>query len=547
MRAHSMKIDRLLRDVLKPARYIGNEYNSIIKDWKQTPIKVALVFPDIYEIGMSNLGLKILYHIVNMRKDALAERVYVPWPDMEHSLRKNQVSLFSLESRKPISDFDIIGFSLGYEMSYTNVLKTLDLGNIPFYTSQRFNKKYPLIISGGSCSCNPEPIADFIDAIILGDGEDVIGEIIDFYKKHEREYISDKNMFLRKIAGVDGVYVPSMYEVKYGNSGLIENILPKYNDIPEKVKRRIAVLENAAYPVKPVIPGTDIIHNRIVLEIMRGCSRGCRFCQAGMIYRPVRERSPEILRRLTDETLSNTGYNEVSLASLSSTDYSHIKELVYRQVEELGGRNVSISFPSLRIDNFYPELVIQIQKIRRTGLTFAPEAGTQRLRDVINKQVTDDNLFSALESAVNNGWKLIKLYFMYGLPTETQEDLDGIVDLVRRVKSRFRKLSLNITLSSFIPKSHTPFQWVPQDDIRTLIDKREYVKKRLSARVKFNNMELSFIEGVLSQGDRRLSCVIENAYKLGCSFDQWNEHFKFELWKQAFSNSGIDPNFYINR
>ena len=524
------QLDDILPRVAKPARYTGGEYNAVHKDHADVDVKFALAFPDTYEIGMSNLGIRILYHILNRRSDTVAERVFAPWTDMEAEMRDQAIPLFALESGLPVREFDIIGFSLGYELSYTNVLNMLDLAGITVVASERGDSD-PLIIAGGCCTVNPEPMADFIDAFVIGEGEDVIHELIDAVKAHRSE---GKAALLRSLSQIPGVYVPSL-----GN----------------KVTRRIVLdLDSAEYPDAPVMPFIETVHDRIALEVMRGCSRGCRFCQAGIIYRPVRQRSAGKLSELAETLVANTGYDEISLLSLSTADYRGIEGLVRDLIERFEPQRIGISLPSLRADAACMELASEIQKVRKSGLTLAPEAGTQRLRDVINKNVTEEDLLGAVEAAFRFGWKRVKLYFMIGLPTETDEDIRGIAHLaeeVRRIGKRigFRP-TVNISVASFVPKPHTPFQWRAQDSIEEIERKQEVLKRALvgkHAELSWHDARTSNLEAVLARGDRRLGKVILLAWQSGCRFDAWHEEFDYSKWIAAFEQAGLDPAFYANR
>jgi radical SAM family uncharacterized protein/radical SAM-linked protein len=552
-----INLDEILPFVSRPTRYIGQELNAVHKEaWdeegKSRLVSVALGFPDTYEIGMSNLGLKILYEIINKRADALAERVYSPWADMEEILRRQDIKLFSLESQMPLEAFDMIGFSLQYELSYTNVLNMLDLAGIPLKNCDR-DERYPLIIAGGPCSFNPEPLADFIDLFVIGDGEEAIQEIIEIYKKHKATTKNQKSKYENKInllkdmAKIEGVYVPSFYEVSYNADTTIKSIDRKFADIPALVKKRTVDLDKVDYPVKPVVPYMQVVHNRLLLEIMRGCPRGCRFCQAGIIYRPKRDRNLESLVRLAKENIDHTGYDEISLTSLSSTDYCGIEKLIDTIGKELCGRKISLSLPSLRPNNFSLGLAKAVSRVKKSGLTFAPEAGTERLRQVINKNITEEDIITAVGQAYASGWKLVKLYFMYGLPTETDEDLKGIITLVRKIKSLYKNLTLNVTISAFVPKPNTPFQWCRQEDMGSLRRKKDYLKKNLPAAVKWHKIEISLLEAVFARGDRRLGRVLEKAWQNGCKFDGWDEYFNFDRWQETFAQVKIDPSFYAWR
>lgn len=551
--------NNILPKVTKPVRYQGNEWNSVHKDWDMTPVRIAFAFPDVYEVGMSHLGLRILYHTVNRRDDALMERVFAPWVDMEEKLRENKIPLFSLESYKPIAEFDAVAFTLQYEMSFTNLLNILDLGGIPLRASAR-DDRWPLILAGGPTAYNPEPLAPFIDAFLIGEGEEALPEIVDVIKRWKQTpNRPEKSDLLKELARVSGVYVPEFYDVIYHTDGTIKEVVPKVSFAPEKVvKRVVRDLDKADFPTSPIVPFTEVVHDRIMLEVLRGCSRGCRFCQAGMIYRPVREKNPETLLEQASHLVKNTGYDEISLTSLSTGDYSCVQGVLESLMDKYGSQGVGISLPSLRADSFSVELAKQVQRVRKTTLTFAPEAGTQRLRDVINKGVTEENLMEATEGAFRAGWTAVKLYFMIGLPTETQEDLDGIADLAYKVVDigrsvlgdRTGRLKVTVSASSFVPKAHTPFQWVPQDKIEVLKEKQQYLARRLKhRRIVFNwhDARLSFTEAVFARGGRTVGDALERAWQLGCKFDSWSDHFKFDKWMEAFADVELDPSFYANR
>jgi len=544
--------NNVLYQVTKPARYTGGEWNSTVKDWHKTYIKIALAYPDLYEIGMSNIALPILYELLNSQPDVLAERVYAPWTDMEAVMQTRSIPLFSLESKHPLKDFDIVGFSLGYELTYTNVLNMLHLAQIPVLASER-SDYHPLVIAGGSCALNPEPMSDFIDLFAIGDGEEVLLELVDSFRNwKERGRGVTKEELLHQLATIPGIYVPSLYQVKYRADGLIKNITPTEPQAKPIIQRRIVTKLPPAV-IKPVVPYIEVVHDRGVIEIQRGCSHGCRFCQAGIIYRPVRERSQGEVLQATGELITNCGYNEVSLVSLITGDYSRIDELVTSLSQRY--RNLVLSLPSLRMDNFSVRLINSLPSQRKTGLTFAPEAGSERLRRSINKNISEDEILKTAAAALDSGWSSLKLYFMLGLPTETTDDIEDIIQLVTRIRSHGRKvkeksLQLKISLSTFVPKPHTPFQWVAQESEPQLKAKHELLKQGLrqkGVRISWQEPKVSLLEAALSRGDRRLGKVIYRAWQLGCTFDAWGEHFNYENWLRAFNESGLQPSFYAHR
>ncbi|MFC2021099.1 TIGR03960 family B12-binding radical SAM protein [Chloroflexota bacterium] len=541
-------LDKILYQVKKPSRYTGGEWNSIVKDWDKTPIRVSISYPDLYEIGMSNMALPILYEIINNQPDALAERVFAPWPDMEELMRAEGIPLFSLESRHPLKEFDIIGFSLGHELTCTNVLNMLDLAQIPVLASER-DSSHPLVIAGGSGALNPEPMADFIDLFVIGDGEEVLIELLDSFRGNKEQ---GKERLLRQMATIPSIYVPSLYQVEYQADGLVKSVTPTASEAKPTIQRRIVTTLPPSVS-KPVVPYLEVIHDRGAVEIQRGCSHGCRFCQAGIIYRPIRERSqPEILQTV-EELITNCGYSEVSLVSLSTSDYPHIDELVASLCR--GFPNLALSLPSLYIDSFSVELMDSLPSHKKTGLTFAPEAGSERLRRSINKNISEDELLKTAATAFERDWTGLKLYFMLGLPGETMEDIEGIIDLVNKVRSlgkstKGRTPQIRITLSTFVPKPHTPFQWVAQDSEEELNAKHELLKQglpRKGIKLSWQDPEASLLEAALSRGDRRLGKVIHHAWKLGCIFNSWGEHFNYENWLRAFKEAGIEPGFYARR
>lgn len=550
--------NRILPKVVKPARYQGNELNSVHKNWNDTPVRVAFAFPDVYEVGMSHLGMRILYHIANKREDTLMERVFAPWVDFEEKLREHRIPLFSLESYRPLTEFDVVAFTLQYEMSFTNVLNMLDLAGIPLRSAARVDE-WPLILAGGPTAYNPEPLSPFVDAFLMGEGEEAIHEIIEVVKSWKQTSGKDKKELLKRLVEIPGIYVPEFYDVNYHSDGTITEVVPNVSFAPDKVTKRVVNdLDLVDFPVNPIVPFTETVHDRILLEVLRGCSRGCRFCQAGIIYRPVREKRPETILDQAGQLVKNTGYDEISLTSLSTSDYTCVQGVLESLLDRYGPRGVGISLPSLRADSFSVDLAKQVQRVRKTTLTFAPEAGTQRLRDVINKGVTEQNLMEAAEGAFKAGWTGVKLYFMIGLPTETYEDLDGIADLAYKVVDlgrealgkRFGRLKVTVSASSFVPKSHTPFQWEPQDKMESLMDKQHYLARKLKhRRIVFNwhDARLSFIEAVFARGGRRIADALERAWQLGCKFDSWSEHFKYDQWLKVFADIGIDPADYANR
>ena len=553
----SDRIESLLMQVQKPARYMGGEFNSVMKNPAEVDVRFAFLFPDTYEVGMSHLGMKILYHTINRRSDAWCERVFSPWVDMAELMRKNDIPLFSLESRTPIRDFDILGITLQYEMSFTNILDALDLAGIPLRAADR--TEGPFVLVGGPCAFNPEPLYAFVDLVALGDGEEETHQVIDCYKEWKQSNLP-RSEFLKMASKIKGIYVPSLYDVAYNPDGTVSAILPK-EGAPEVVRKAmVSDLTAADYPEKLIVPFGEVVHNRIMLEIFRGCTRGCRFCQAGMIYRPVRERSMDRLMEIAEKLVSATGYDEISLMSLSSGDYSCLPELAHKMVEAFAQKRVRISLPSQRIDNVLTDTLKETQKVKKTGLTLAPEAGTQRLRDVINKGVTEEDLMRSVTDAFENGWSSVKLYFMLGLPTETDEDVLGIADLAEKVRKCYfsvpkekRAPGLRITVSAsvFVPKNFTPFQWSAQLDFDSVVRRQQLLKDALrkikGVDFKYHAPDVSYIEAVFARGDRRLADALERAYRLGCKMDGWSDQFKYDMWLQAFRETGIDPDFYACR
>ena len=551
------RLEQLLLSVQKPGRYTGGEQGSIVKNKDDVDVRFAFCFPDTYEIGMSHLGMKILYSLFNSRDDIWCERVFAPWVDFEAVMKENNIPLFALESRDPLSDFDIIGFTMQYEMSYTNLLNMLNLGGVPIRSVDRKELKN-LVVAGGPCVCNPEPIADFVDIFFLGEGEEVDLEVIDLYKKYKLSG-GTKQEFLIEAARIEGVYVPSLYDISYNADGTVSAITPK-NDAPATINKRIIRdLDKAHYPEIFVTPYIEIVHDRAVQEIFRGCIRGCRFCQAGYIYRPVREKSVGTINAQAKSLCETTGYNEISLNSLSTSDYREIEPLLNELLSWTNDNHINLALPSLRIDNFSEELLEKISAIRKSGLTFAPEAGTQRLRDVINKNITEEEIMNSCITAFKGGYTAVKLYFMLGLPTETDKDLKGILELGQRIVDAYynmderpkgKAVSVSISVSSFVPKPFTPFQFEPQDSLETIREKQQLLQNSVTTKkinLSWHDSSTSFLEGVLARGDRRICDVIEWAWKNGCKFDSWSEEFKFDTWMEAFKVFGLEPGFYANR
>ena len=551
------KLDQLLKRAEKPGRYIGGEINSAQKDPKKVDANFVFAFPDIYEIGMSYLGLQILYHELNKRENIYCQRVFAPAVDMEEMMRDEEVPLVSIETKMPIKETDILGFTLQYEMSFTTVLNMLELAQIPLLASER-SEEDPLVIAGGPCAFNPEPLADFIDVFLIGDGEALLPDFVEKYIECKKKGMR-KAEFLREACKMQGVYVPSLYDVKYNADGTIKKLCKLYEGAHLPVTRAILPsIEEVDFPVNPIIPIVEAVHDRAVTETFRGCTRGCRFCQAGMIYRPVRERSKERILQLAKDQLENTGHDELSLLSLSTSDYSRFEELAMELIDYTKKENVSLSLPSLRIDKFAFDVLNKIQEYKKSGLTYAPEAGTQRLRDVINKGVTEKDIYASIEQALELGWKHIKLYFMIGLPTETYEDLDGIVEIAKNIKELNYKINgpkggrfnLTVSVSNFVPKAHTPFQWEAQNTAEEFEQKHNYLAEKLKIKgVTFNYHDntTSAYEAVFARGDRRTGKLLLEAHKAGCKLDGWTEHFRPEAWEMAFEKSQIDRNFYTTR
>lgn len=553
----SKDVEKVLPLVQKPGRYTGGEPGSIVKDKSKVKLRYAFCFPDSYEIGMSHLGIKILYGAANTRSDVWCERVFAPWTDMEDQMRQNNIPLYALESGDNVCDFDLIGFTLQYELSYTNVLNMLDLAGLPVRAADRKNLT-PIVIGGGPCACNPEPIAEFFDLFSLGDGEEVANEVFDLLIECKQNGTT-KEEFLRLAAQIDGIYVPSLYDVSYKPDGTIQAVTPKGN-APAKIKKRIVSdLDSVYYPDNFVVPFVEVIHDRVVHEIQRGCIRGCRFCQAGFIYRPIREKSPDTINDQCRRLCENTGYDEISLSSLSTSDYPDLQELLDKLLSWTVPNKINIALPSLRVDNFSEEMLERLNHVRKSGLTFAPEAGSQRLRDAINKNVTEEEMLRTSRLAFSDGRTAVKLYFMLGLPTETYDDVAAIADLAQKVVNEYYKnpdkpkgkgVTVSISVASFVPKPFTPFQWEPQDTKPELLKKQAHLissVKTKKVNVSCHKVDISFLEGVFARGDRRLAKVIEYAWKNGCKFDGWDDCFKFDIWLSAFEKTGVDPLFYNSR
>lgn len=551
------RLEKILPLVQKPGRYIGGELNSVEKDPSTVDLRFAFCFPDTYEIGMSHLGIKILYYLINEREDAYCERVFAPWLDMEEQMRRVGLPLFTLETGTPLSEFDLIGFTLQYEMSFTTCLYMLELGGVPLLARDRHDLKN-LVVGGGPCACNPEPIADFFDLFLLGDGEEVMMDLLDLYKEY-KESGASKEAFLKAASHIGGVYVPSLYEVSYSEDGTVQSVSP-LGDAPAVVRKRVvADLDSVFYPDKFLVPYIDIVHDRAVEEIYRGCIRGCRFCQAGFLYRPIREKSVSTINAQAKRLCESTGYDEISVISLSTSDYSGIQPLLSEMADWTTEKKINISLPSLRIDTFSDELVEKLNLIRRSGLTFAPEAGSQRMRDVINKNITEDDIMKSVRIAFANHYATVKLYFMLGLPYETMEDVEAIVALGKQIVDAYyqnpdrvkgRHLTVNISASPFVPKPFTPFQWEPQDTKASIEEKQERIHELATGtrlHISSHHSDTIFLEAAFARGDRRLGEVIRKAFQKGCYFDSWDNCFHIEPWLEAFEECGLDPSFYANR
>ena len=552
------QIEQLLAQVQKPGRYAGGELNSVVKPLDEVEIRYAFCFPDLYEVGMSHLGMKILYSLLNNMDGVWCERVFAPDTDMEQLMRERHIDLFGLESRDSIRNFDFIGFTLQYEMSYTGVLNMLELAGVPLLAKDR-DDSCPIVVAGGPCACNPEPLADFVDVFSLGEGEEATVELTELYRKHKRKGFC-KADFLREAAQIEGHYVPSLYDVTYNEDGTVHAVTPK-DGAPAKVRKRIMLdMDKSFYPDKFVVPFTEIVHDRAVSEIFRGCIRGCRFCQAGYIYRPVREKSPDVINRQSHDLCASSGYEEFSLSSLSTSDYTKLEELLPSLLEWAEKEHTNISLPSLRVDGFSEELANRLNVLRRSGLTFAPEAGTQRLRDAINKNLSEDEILRTATKAFAGGWTAVKLYFMMGLPTETLDDIAGIAELGQKIvnlyyqnpnRPRGKGVNVSISASCFVPKPFTPFQWEPQDRKETLIEKQKLLKSALKGirgvEFSYHEPDISVLEAVFARGDRKLADVLERAWELGARFDSWDEHFKLDAWNAAFEQTGVDPDAYAHR
>lgn len=552
------KLDRQLLKVEKPARYVGSELNSVIKNREDVNIRFAFAFPDVYEVGMSHTGMQILYGLLNSIDNVWCERVFAPWTDMEQIMRDNNIPLYGIESKDELINFDIIGFTLQYEMSYTNILNMLNLGHIPLKSKDRGNDM-PLIIAGGPCAYNPEPLHDIIDMFVIGESEEILPQLMKIYEEEKSKGL-DKKSFLERAANLDGIYVPQFYDVIYNDDGTIKERKVINQNAKEIISKVIIKdLDKSYYPEKSILPYIDVVHDRVVLEVFRGCTRGCRFCQAGMVYRPVREKNVDTLLNQADSLINSTGHDEISLTSLSSGDYSCLSDLTVKLLDKYEEQKVSISLPSLRLDSMNFDLIERLQEVRKSGLTFAPEAGTQRMRDVINKNLTEEQILGPVSTAFNLGWSTVKLYFMIGLPGETMEDVLGIKELAYKVKDKFFQrpkedikgnLKINVSASCFVPKPFTPFQWVEQNSIDEFYDKAKALQKEIrDKKISFSYHEpkLSYLESVFARGDRRLSDVLIKAYEKGCRFDGWYDMFDFNKWMEVFEELNIDPDFFASR
>ncbi|CUO48598.1 TIGR03960 family B12-binding radical SAM protein [Clostridium sp. NSJ-49] len=549
--------DDILCKVEKPARYVGGELNQVIKNPNEVDIRFAFCFPDVYEVGMSHLGTRILYHTINERPDTYCERTFAPWPDMEALMRENNIPLYTLETKDSLDKFDILGFTLQYEMSYTNILNMLDMSGITIRASER-GEDEPIIMAGGPCAYNPEPLYDIVDFFEIGEGEEMMNDVLDVYKKYKGK--GQKKEFLREISKIRGIYVPSLYDVTYNEDGTIKEFKPKYDDVPAKVQKRVVNnFDAVSFPEEMIVPYTEIVHDRIVLETFRGCTNGCRFCQAGMIYRPVREKTTNTLLEQARKAVKATGYQEISLASLSTCDYSDIQRLITQLVAEHEDNKVGVALPSIRVDAFDVDLIKEIQKVRKTGLTFAPEAGSQRMRDIINKGLTEDRILAAAKNAFESGWSTMKLYFMVGLPYETTEDARGIGELAEKIadvyfatpkEKRSKGLKITVSTSILVPKPFTPFQWAPMEKPEIVAERIKAVKDSINSRsinYNYHEQETSFMEAVFARGDRRTCDVLIKAFEKGAKFDGWSEFFSKKIWDEAMADCNLDPDFYVYR